>query len=152
MDHGKTFRPGNRLCRLIHPTHPQRLYGFRGLEPQSILTFSKAPPAIPHAMEQEPRPFKSFVGLPARLNAEQAAAILGFQTHDMSVLIAAGLLKPLGKPVQNSVKYFATAELEGIRQDVRWLGRATDAVQARWRRKNGASGDKRRTDTTTTAA
>lgn len=103
-------------------------------------------------MEQEPRPFKSFVGLPARLNAEQAAAILGFQTHDMSVLIAAGLLKPLGKPVQNSVKYFATAELEGIRQDVRWLGRATDAVQARWRRKNGASGDKRRTDTTTTAA
>lgn len=103
-------------------------------------------------MEQEPRPFKSFVGLPARLNAEQAAAILGFQPHDMSVLIAAGLLKPLGKPVQNSVKYFATADLEGLRQDVRWLGRATDAVQARWRRKNGDCGSKRRIETTATAA
>ena len=75
-------------------------------------------------MEQEPRPFKSFVGL----------------------------LKPLGKPVQNSVKYFATADLEGLRQDVRWLGRATDAVQARWRRKNGASGGKRRIETAATAA
>ena len=103
-------------------------------------------------MEQEPRPFKSFVGLPARLNAEQAAAILGFQPHDMSVLIAVALLKPLGKPVQNSVKYFATADLEGLRQDVRWLGRATDAVQARWRRKNGASGGKRRIETAATAA
>lgn len=103
-------------------------------------------------MEQEPRPFKSFVGLPARLNAEQAAAILGFQPHDMSVLIAAGLLKPLGKPVQNSLEHFATAELEGLRQDVRWLGRATDAVQARWRRKNGTIGSKHRTETTAIAA
>jgi hypothetical protein len=103
-------------------------------------------------MEQEPRPFKSFVGLPARLNAEQAEAILGFQPHDMPVLIAAGLLKPLGKPVQNSVKYFATADLENLRQDVRWLGRATDAVQTRWRRKNGAMGGKSRTEPATTPA
>ena len=87
-------------------------------------------------MDPEFKAFRSLVGLPARLTAEQAAGLLGFPRHDMQVLVAAGLLRPLGRPVQNSTKYFATAELEQLRSDVRWLGKATDVVQARWRRKN----------------
>ncbi len=99
-------------------------------------------------MESDLRHFRSIIGLPARLNVEQAALLLGFQPHDIPVLIAAGLLKPLGKPAHNSVKYFATAELEELRNDIRWLSRATDTIQTRWRRKNGTENGLPRTDTT----
>ena len=74
--------------------------------------------------------------LPARLSAEQAAHLLGFQAHELTVLLAAKLLRPLGRPAANSAKYFATVELEQLRQDLKWLAKATDAVQSRWRQKN----------------
>jgi len=45
--------------------------------------------------------------LPARLDAEQVAWVLNYQPHDVPVLVAARLLKPLGNPQPNSVKYFA---------------------------------------------
>jgi len=74
--------------------------------------------------------------LPARLDVEQAAQFLGFQEHDVPTLIAARLLTPLGRPSPNSTKYFATVELEQLRGDMKWLGRATEAVQNHWHRKN----------------
>ena len=46
--------------------------------------------------------------LPARLNAEEAAAILGFKSHDIPLLIRAGLLKPLASGPRNSVKFVPT--------------------------------------------
>lgn len=98
-------------------------------------------------MDSDLRQFRTLIGLPARLNVEQAAVLLGFQPHDLPVLVAAGLLKPLGKPSANSVKYFATAELEELRRDIRWLSRATDTVQARWRRKNQAILSRSKMDT-----
>ncbi|WP_404420535.1 hypothetical protein [Nibricoccus sp. IMCC34717] len=56
--------------------------------------------------------FLSLLGhLPARLLAEEVAWVLNCQAHDVPVLVAAGLLKPLGKPEANSVKYFATLEV-----------------------------------------
>jgi len=74
---------------------------------------------------------------PARLYAEQAAAYLGFKPHDIPVLIAAGLLKPLGTAcAAQKVKYFAAAELEKLRQDAKWLSRATDAIRRHWELKN----------------
>ncbi len=42
--------------------------------------------------------------LPARLTAEQTAWVLNCQAHDVPVLVAARLLKPLGTPQPNSVK------------------------------------------------
>lgn len=74
--------------------------------------------------------------LPARVNATQAAQLLGFLPHELSLLMAAGLLKPLGRPAPNSIKYFATADLEALRRDTQWLSKATDAVQHHWRQKN----------------
>lgn len=97
-------------------------------------------------MDSDIRHFRSLIGLPARLNVEQSALLLGFQPHDLPVLIAAGLLKPLGKPAHNSVKYFATAELQKLRDDIRWLSRATDVIQSRWRRKNGTESTAPRTE------
>jgi hypothetical protein len=74
---------------------------------------------------------------PARLHTEQAATYLGFKLHDITILIAAGLLRPLGAASPQSVKYFAIADLEKLRQDTKWLSRATDAIRHYWERKNG---------------
>jgi hypothetical protein len=71
------------------------------------------------------------------LDARQTASILGFQAHDIPVLIAARLLEPLGKPVPNAPKYFAACVLEELRCNPDWLDRASRAVSRRWREKNG---------------
>jgi hypothetical protein len=73
---------------------------------------------------------------PARLESKQAAQILGFQERDIPVLIAHGLLKPLGKPVQNATKYFAKVEILALTEDVNWLNKATMAVYGYWKEKN----------------
>ncbi len=39
---------------------------------------------------------------------------LAASSHDVPVLVAAKLLKPLGSPPQNGIKFFATAELGQI--------------------------------------
>jgi hypothetical protein len=75
--------------------------------------------------------------LPARLNVEQTAKILGFPAHSIPVLVNKGLLKPLGQPVQNSVKYFGTIEVETICNDIQWLHQATAVVGDSWRVGNG---------------
>jgi hypothetical protein len=52
------------------------------------------------------------------------------------MLVAAGLLKPLGHPPRNSTKFFATETLEQLRRDEKWLARASDAICAYWRESN----------------
>ena len=74
--------------------------------------------------------------LPARLDAQQAALVLGFGEHDIPVLIKARLLKPLGSPAPNGIKWFSAAELEAFAKDRAWLDRATKAVQAYWKGRN----------------
>lgn len=74
--------------------------------------------------------------LPARLTMEQAAWLLGFTAQDVSVLISAGLLKPLDRPPKSGSKYFAAISLEELRNDTRWLAKASDAVVNHWRKKN----------------
>ncbi len=88
-------------------------------------------------MNSEQQIFLSLTVAPARLNSKQAAWFLGFQEHDIPVLVARGLMKPLGSPPPNGVKYFALADLEGLKADRRWLSRASDAVHNHWQGKNG---------------
>lgn len=76
--------------------------------------------------------------LPARLLGEQAAWLLGFGAHDIPVLVVAGLLKPLGRPPMSGSKYFATVELEALRNDTRWLAKASDCIVNHWRTKNAS--------------
>jgi hypothetical protein len=80
--------------------------------------------------------FLSWKIAPARLNATQTAWFLGFETHEIPMLVAAGLLKPLGHPSRNSTKYFATEILEQLRRDEKWLARASDAIRNYWRDRN----------------
>lgn len=74
--------------------------------------------------------------LPARLSIEQAAWVLGFQQGDIPVLVSAGLLKPLGRPPTSGSKYFAAVDLEELRKDTRWLGKASDTIVKYWWAKN----------------
>ena len=74
--------------------------------------------------------------LPARLTAEQAAWVLNCQAHDIPILVSARLLKPLGNPQANAVKFFATADLLEAVKDRAWLVKMTNAVSNHWRGQN----------------
>jgi len=74
--------------------------------------------------------------LPARLSAEQVGWVLNYQAYDVGTLVAARLLNPLGNPVPNSVKYYATVEILGLARDRTWLAKATNAVSQYWRDTN----------------
>jgi len=72
----------------------------------------------------------------ARQDATRTARLLGFAPNDIPVLIAAKMLRPLGKPVPNSTKYFATCYIEALAQDTDWLDAATQIIYDHWRGKN----------------
>lgn len=92
-------------------------------------------------MNNERKDLLNLATLPARLNSEEAANFLGFKSHDIPVLMRAGLLKPLGRPMPNSDKYFATVTLNELRQDVQWLSKATMVVGQHWKEKNARKSD-----------
>ena len=73
---------------------------------------------------------------PARLNVEQVACVLNCQAHDVPVLVAAKLLKPLGIPQQNGTKFFATTEVLESAKDEKWLHRMTMAIYQHWHNRN----------------
>jgi hypothetical protein len=74
--------------------------------------------------------------IPARIDSRATATLLGFQEHDIPVLVSVGLLNPLGNPVQNSTKYFAGCEIESLAQNPKWLWKATQGVYDHWKSKN----------------
>ena len=74
--------------------------------------------------------------LPARLTAEQAAWVINCQPHDVPVLVAARLLKPLGNPSPYNVKFFAASELLEQVRDRTWLAKVTNALNQHWQKKN----------------
>lgn len=80
--------------------------------------------------------FLSLRNLPARLTAEEASWLLGCSSHDIPILVAAGLLKPLGQPAQNAVKYFAAVTICELKQDAHWQFRASKEIMHHWRKKN----------------
>ena len=90
-------------------------------------------------MNNECRALLSLVTLPARLNRTQTADYLGFEPDHITLLIKAGLLKPLGRPKPNSDKYFAAVKLAELRQDEQWLSLATQFICQHWNDKNNRS-------------
>lgn len=75
-------------------------------------------------MNQEMERFLNLVNLPARLTAEQAAGLLGFSPHEIPVLMAKGVLKPLGHPAPNAPKYFLTEAMKEVAagREMVWQG------------------------------
>lgn len=73
---------------------------------------------------------------PARFNTVQAAYYLGFNVNDIPILTGRGYLTPIGKPSMGATKYFAKVDLDVLRNDSKWLARATAAIYLYWRDKN----------------
>ena len=82
--------------------------------------------------------------LPARLTAEQAAWVLNCQAHDVPILVSSRLLKPLGSPPPNGIKFFSTADLVELAKDRAWLVKVTSAINQHWHKQNAAK--RRRSD------
>jgi len=74
--------------------------------------------------------------LPARLNVDQVAALIGCQPHDIPILVKQKLLTPLGKPPANGIRFFATCTLEEKMVNAKWLDAATKALNSHWRDQN----------------
>lgn len=88
-------------------------------------------------MREDQQQFLRLLGqLPARLTAEQVGWALNCQAHDVPVLVAAKLLKPLGSPPQSGVKFFAAADLIELTKDRNWLVRVSNAIYLHWQKKN----------------
>src|ERR1017187_2522718 len=88
-------------------------------------------------MSEEQQQFMRLLGqLPARLTAEQAAWVINCQPHDVPILVAARLLKPLGNPPPNGIKFFAASELVELVKDRAWLVKVTNAVNQYWHKQN----------------
>src|SRR5690349_1773606 len=60
----------------------------------------------------------------ACVGVEEASRILGWPYYFFPILVRYGHLKPLGKPAQNSRKWFARMELERLSSDLAWLDKA----------------------------
>ncbi len=94
-------------------------------------------------MNPEKSEFLRLATLPARLNLTETAWFLGFTEHDISLLVSAKLLKPLGRPPLSGSKYFSTVELQRLQADVGWLAKASDATVNHWKKKNAGRVSKR---------
>src|SRR6185436_6868883 len=67
--------------------------------------------------------------LPAMLTAAQTAAMIDCGgEHNIPVLVRAGILKPLGNPPHNAIKYFATVQVLELTEDIKQLDRIRDAI------------------------
>ena len=71
-----------------------------------------------------------------RIDTIKAADMLGFEQHDIAVLVQHGLLSPLGEPVQNARKYFAAVEVIQLARNKKWLENATTVIYEHWQKKN----------------
>ena len=88
-------------------------------------------------MREDQHRFLALLGqLPARLTAEQAAWVLNCQAHDVPALVSARLLRPLGNPPPNGIKFFSTADVLELSRDRAWLVKMTNAVCQHWQRQN----------------
>ena len=74
--------------------------------------------------------------LPARLDVEQTAALLGHHPNHIALLVEGRFLKPLGNPPKNGVKLFAAADVLAKAKDVEWLDKASRYVIRMWAEKN----------------
>lgn len=80
--------------------------------------------------------------LGARIDAEQTSKMLGMAAHDIPILVAGGLLEPLGNPAQNSTKWFCAVEIIQLAANREWLHKATKKLAQHWRNENSRKSKK----------
>ena len=85
----------------------------------------------------------SVLRLPARLTLEEAGHLLGFHPEAVSFLVSARILEPLGDPPEGAPLWFAAAQIMQVRNDQKWLSKATKAVRLHIKEKNEKAKAKR---------
>ncbi len=77
--------------------------------------------------------------MPFRLSMQQTADILQFRDKDaIGILVAKGMLKPLGNPAKGAPLWFATLVILKLGENVNWLDKATRIVKGYVKEKNGS--------------
>lgn len=90
-----------------------------------------------NGMKDDQQKFLALSGkLPARLVAEQVAWVLNCQPYEVPILVSARLLKPLGNPAANGIKFFATSDVLELSNDRAWLAKMTNVISQHWQKKN----------------
>ena len=80
-------------------------------------------------ISQRTATFLNLRRLPASLDVDQAAVLLGVRRDSIRFLIEHGLLGPLGNPPQNGVKMFLSADVLDRASDRKWMHRAHKIVR-----------------------
>ena len=88
-------------------------------------------------MREDQYRFLSLLGQPpVRLTVEEVACLLNCTEDDVTLLMKARLLKPLGQPAQNGTKLFSKREVLALAADDKWLHKVTLAISGHWQGKN----------------
>ncbi len=74
--------------------------------------------------------------LPARLEFSHVARLLNFQVYELQILCRVGLLSPLGRPAQNSRKFFSRDDILALASNRNFLHKATLVIAREIQRKN----------------
>ena len=93
-------------------------------------------------ISQRAATFLNLRRLPASLDVEQTAVLLGVHRDSIRLLIEEGLLEPLGNPPQNGVKMFLSADVLERASDRKWMHRAHKTVREYQHDKNAAQRQK----------
>jgi hypothetical protein len=83
---------------------------------------------------------------------DEAAWLLGFSPTDVPILVAGKILRPLGKPASNGVRYFSRVDLERKAAEAAWLDRACEYLRKHWRDRNERNRPQTREELTESAA
>lgn len=92
--------------------------------------------SIGRIISTEDAAFLNQLRLPACLNCEQAAVVLGGKAEHIPILVEGKLLSPLGEPPQNGIKLFAAVDILEKAKDLRWLDKANKYLTRHWQNKN----------------
>ena len=74
--------------------------------------------------------------LPFRLTTEQFAGRLNCDTDAVRPIVDEKLIKPLANPPKGAPMFFATAEVEELGKDLRWLEKVTKVIREKVKQKN----------------
>ena len=80
--------------------------------------------------------FLALTRLPGRLIALELSWLFHCEPEHVPIIVAGGLIKPLGHPAANGVKYFHTAEVLEIAADKKKMAQVSDLLSNTWRERN----------------
>jgi hypothetical protein len=84
----------------------------------------------------EPKQMLQVLRLPARLTVEQAGVLLGFHEDAVGILIKTKMLEPLGGHAPGAQRMFAAVEIQRLRNDLKWLSKATRLLREHFQCRN----------------